>query len=460
MKFLIFSLLLITACSGNISRPDPVSDTYDSDGVSEDGDFQQGADDNNTSAGGGTGDDGGQNSPSLPRPSFVVINELYYDDKISDTDGHLFIEIVSEPSTSVAGYKILLVNGANGSKTDTITFDSDVVIPQDGYLLVADSKTGEPDETNVPEADVIDNFDPQNGPDTILIINPEGEVLDTLGYGEGMVDTDDNGYAMYEDSPSVLASAGKSLSRRDGLDTQVNLKDFFQTEPTPGQPNKVDLSTDVDSESQNTSDSLDPNDLTEEAGDDSTPESNPAEQTSDPESDSEETKDSPEEGSDSIDWEPGVYITEVVVDPQQDWNDTLPGDGILFNAVVGSGSVTSSDEWVEIANKTDESIDLSYWAITIMDDSGDYLLLQDADNNNLFFSAGGTLATFQSGEYLVIGNPPGDMKNYAEIELYNDSEILVDTVIVEDGDAESVAQESWQELDEDEWGLDVATPGF
>ncbi len=44
----------------------------------------------------------------------------------------------------------------------------------------------------------------------------------------------------------------------------------------------------------------------------------------------------------------GIVITEMVLDPQQDWNDSAGGNGIPFDATPGSGAVDADDIWVEI----------------------------------------------------------------------------------------------------------------
>jgi hypothetical protein len=64
-----------------------------------------------------------------------------------------------------------------------------------------------------------------------------------------------------------------------------------------------------------------------------------------------------EETEESFDWQK-VLITEVVPDPQQDHSESSAGDGILFNETPGTGSVSSSDEYIEIFNGTEESLNM------------------------------------------------------------------------------------------------------
>ncbi|MBI5081957.1 MAG: lamin tail domain-containing protein, partial [Chloroflexi bacterium] len=127
-----------------------------------------------------------------------------------------------------------------------------------------------------------------------------------------------------------------------------------------------------------------------------------------------------------------VVINEVVTDPQQDWNDSSGGDGVSFNATVGSGSVTDTDEWLELYNAGSASIDLTSgtgWVLTITDSSTDTINFLNSTGTSVFvFSNGGSLTNFQAGEYLVIGNPPGTMNNDVYLVLKNSSGTTIDEV--------------------------------
>ena len=104
-----------------------------------------------------------------------------------------------------------------------------------GLYLIADAMTGSPGVSRVVGADFVDNFDPQNGPDCIQLIDHEGRLVDALGYGEPLVGTAENGLACYEGSPAADAASGESLSRSGGLDTDLNSADFTTCDvPTPG----------------------------------------------------------------------------------------------------------------------------------------------------------------------------------------------------------------------------------
>ncbi len=113
----------------------------------------------------------------------VVINELYYDAPGSDTDGVLFVELYGTPQLALSGYQVLFINGDNGGVTDVLALPDGSQIAADGFFVIADGRTGALDTTQVSAYDWIDNFDPQNGPDGILLLDPVGSVADSLVYG-------------------------------------------------------------------------------------------------------------------------------------------------------------------------------------------------------------------------------------------------------------------------------------
>ncbi len=155
-----------------------------------------------------------------------VFSEVYYDAPGSD-DGQLFVELAGIPGASLDGLVIEGVNGSNGAVGPTITLSGSIGV--DGLFLVADRMSD--GSTMVVGADLLANFDFQNGPDSIVL--REGTtVLDALGYGvfgpgeifagEGMA------------APDV--SAGSSLARLfANVDSDDNATDFGTlTTPTPG----------------------------------------------------------------------------------------------------------------------------------------------------------------------------------------------------------------------------------
>ncbi len=132
---------------------------------------------------------------------------------------------------------------------------------------------------------------------------------------------------------------------------------------------------------------------------------------------------------------PIVVINEIVTDPQQDWSDNAGGNGIPFDDVPGNGSITETDEWVELFNAGTESVNLilgSGWTMEFINGTNATLSFSNLGTTELRFSAGGSITNFQPGEYLVIGNPPGGSNNDIFIVLKDARGVVVDEVEIGD----------------------------
>ena len=160
-----------------------------------------------------------------------LLSEAYYD-AIGSDNGQSFVEIFATPGTSLDGLLFLGVNGANGSVAPVVALAG--VVPADGLFVVADDNGD--GTTSVANADLIANFDFQNGPDSIQLVSGAlesgGSVLDALAYGvfgPGEI-------AAGEGTPAADAPAGSSLARLfANLDTDDNAADFgVLSAPTPG----------------------------------------------------------------------------------------------------------------------------------------------------------------------------------------------------------------------------------
>ena len=155
-----------------------------------------------------------------------VLSELYYDAVGSD-DGESFVEIHGLPGTSLEGFAIDGINGSNGVVGPTILLSG--AIGASGLYLVADRRTD--GTSSVAGADLLANFDFQNGPDSI-VLRQGTSVLDALGYGTFVAGEINAG----ERAPAPGVSAGSSLARRfANVDTDDNAADFVAlSTPTPG----------------------------------------------------------------------------------------------------------------------------------------------------------------------------------------------------------------------------------
>lgn len=204
------------------AQPEEQASSRDSSGTSQDAvDEERATTDNET--------------PSAKvRPQTLVINELLYDFTGSDTDGQLFVELVGDAGADIGGYKIVFVNGDGGAAMETITVLTAASIADDGLFLIADAKNGAAGDSFVPDFDFLDDFDPQNGPDCVQLLDDQGELVDAVGYGSPLPTTAENGLPCFEGTPATDVPTGKSLSRVNGADTDDNAADFVATDPTPG----------------------------------------------------------------------------------------------------------------------------------------------------------------------------------------------------------------------------------
>ncbi len=156
-----------------------------------------------------------------------LLSEVYYDAPGSD-DGLVFVEISGAPGTDLTGFALEGVNGADGSTTTTIVLSGS--IGATGLFVVADQASG--GGSSVAGADLIANFDFQNGPDSVRLLDASGAVIDALGYGSFGIGQVFAGEGM----PAPDVAAGSSLARLDAWrDTDDNALDFgVLASPTPG----------------------------------------------------------------------------------------------------------------------------------------------------------------------------------------------------------------------------------
>jgi hypothetical protein len=161
-----------------------------------------------------------------PAARAVQISEVLYDATGTD-NGKVFVELWGAPGTSLDGYTIEGVNGADGAVGPTLALTG--AIPADGFFVVGDTDGTASQVANV---DLTLNFDFQNGPDSVVLRNAVGQVLDSLGYGVfGPTDS-----FAGEGSAAPGAAAGQSVARIfANRDTNDNAVDFALLDvPTPG----------------------------------------------------------------------------------------------------------------------------------------------------------------------------------------------------------------------------------
>jgi hypothetical protein len=155
-----------------------------------------------------------------------ILSEVYYDAVGSD-DAQVFVEIAGAPGTSLEGFFVEGINGTNGAVGPTIMLSG--VIGPSGLFVVADRSSD--GSTSVALADLLANFDFQNGPDSVILRRGE-LIVDALGYGVFSMSEIFAG----EGRPAPDAAPGSSLARLfANLDSDDNQIDFrVLAEPTPG----------------------------------------------------------------------------------------------------------------------------------------------------------------------------------------------------------------------------------
>jgi hypothetical protein len=160
-----------------------------------------------------------------PAAALPLLSEVFYDATGTD-DGQSFIELYGTPGTSLDGLVLEAVNGADGSVTHSLVLAG--AIGPDGIFVVADPTSA--GTTQVADADLLLDFDLQNGPDSV-VLRSASAVLDALGYGSFLATEVNAG----EGAPAVDPPAGQSVARRfANVDTNDNATDFVAGAPTPG----------------------------------------------------------------------------------------------------------------------------------------------------------------------------------------------------------------------------------
>lgn len=155
-----------------------------------------------------------------------LISEALYDAVGSD-DGAVFVELYGAPGASLDGLVLEGVNGSNGAVGPVLALSG--AIPADGFFVVADDRGD--GQSDVENADLVADFDFQNGPDSIVLRDDAG-VIDALAYGVfGAAEVFAGEGSAAPDPP-----AGSSLARVfANVDSDDNSVDFAPLDvPTPG----------------------------------------------------------------------------------------------------------------------------------------------------------------------------------------------------------------------------------
>ena len=177
-----------------------------------------------------------------PAPITLVINEIDYDQSGSDPAEFIELKNVGSEAVNLAGIRIELINGSNGTLYNTINLDP-VVLGAGEYHVV-----GHAIVPNVDQVAFNTNGSIQNGaPDGLRLMSATNVVIDQMSY-EGTMSTTEGTSAGADTNDDALG-----LSRvPDGQDTDNNGVDFALACITPGTANSVS-----DADSDGTLDCLD-----------------------------------------------------------------------------------------------------------------------------------------------------------------------------------------------------------
>jgi hypothetical protein len=167
----------------------------------------------------------------------VLISEVLYNPEGAD-NGNSFVELVGFAGRDISGWKIIGIDGGDGSIDEQFVFPQGSIFPDDngglGLLVVADEADG---VTNVPHYDFTDpDMDLSNGPDNIQVTDNSGRVIDALAY-DSVAPGANGHFSVFAGEGIAAGSSGEgfSLVRYPALfDSNNNSYDFIVDSPNPG----------------------------------------------------------------------------------------------------------------------------------------------------------------------------------------------------------------------------------
>jgi hypothetical protein len=183
---------------------------------------------------------------AAPTPNGLVINEVDYDEP--GTDFNEFVEIHNPTANaiSLAGIRLVLVNGANNATYLSLDLSSAGAVPAGGYLVVANASVIPDPGALVINFTTASNSIQNGAPDGIALIDAtNGLVLDALSYEGSMTAATVTGIAgtvnLVEGNATTIVDTGVvgSLIRfPTGYDSNDAASDWlFSATSTPGAAN-------------------------------------------------------------------------------------------------------------------------------------------------------------------------------------------------------------------------------
>ncbi|MEE8107368.1 MAG: lamin tail domain-containing protein [Planctomycetota bacterium] len=136
-----------------------------------------------------------------------------------------------------------------------------------------------------------------------------------------------------------------------------------------------------------------------------------------------------------------LLITELVTDPQADHSENTGGNGVPFDDVPGTGTVSSLDEYVEIFNASGYVVDLTGFRLEFYDATPSSFVF-GTSTGVVRISLGSTLDSLLPGAFALVGNPPGALNNRITVLLRDPGGGVVDSLIDVDGNATGASDEA------------------
>jgi hypothetical protein len=169
---------------------------------------------------------GAERTIQVPVPSTLVINEIDYDQPVSDSAEFVELHNAGPSSVDLTGYTLELVN-TGGTVYDTVALTGSIAAG--GYLVIG----------NVPSATVdpgtASNWIQNGSDDAVVLRNASSAIVDAVGY-EGSASGVAEGTGTTAADSNTVADVG--LSRvPNGTDTGNNDADFQLVTITPGAAN-------------------------------------------------------------------------------------------------------------------------------------------------------------------------------------------------------------------------------
>lgn len=155
----------------------------------------------------------------------TLLHELVWDTPSVDTD--LYVALSGEPGSDLTAWSLVGINGRGGAAYRTCVLSG--VIGEDRRFVLVHSKATSSALRSA--ADLVSDCDLQNGPDSVLLVDPNGQVRDALAYGAFGA----NEIAAGEGAPhpGPKANSGQALARiAEGVDTNDNRSDWVVVAPS------------------------------------------------------------------------------------------------------------------------------------------------------------------------------------------------------------------------------------